>query len=219
MTALIESIQTNGLEEPLIVSSDHYIISGHRRYYACKEIGFDEVPVRLKDFTRTDRLDDWSKILAEYNPQRIKGPASLLRESLMRFTGENTRHLIKDYNTASAEVDVNLMRFTRSKNVNPIGRRQEFLEAVIALIEGPLKPFLPTTLRTIHYNLLNDPPLTQTCKTSTKSRHHYRYKNDKKSYKKLSRLVTDARYLGLIDIDVIDDRVLSVGVQNRFFAG
>lgn len=31
MESLIDSIQRRGLEEPLIVSSDSYIISGHRR--------------------------------------------------------------------------------------------------------------------------------------------------------------------------------------------
>lgn len=35
--ALVDSIQKNGLLQPIEVTSDGYIISGHRRYVACKD--------------------------------------------------------------------------------------------------------------------------------------------------------------------------------------
>ena len=59
---LVDSIRDNGLIYPIIVrpsSSDddkYEILSGHRRYSACKELGMDEVPIivrRLDDFTAT----------------------------------------------------------------------------------------------------------------------------------------------------------------------
>lgn len=72
---LIESIGKRGLEDPRIVSSDDRIMSGHRRYYACTELGLDEIPMRRKKIKRVSNLNDWLKILAEFNPQRVKSPA------------------------------------------------------------------------------------------------------------------------------------------------
>jgi hypothetical protein len=46
MEALIDSIHRLGLEEPLIVTKDGFILSGHRRYYAV--LGWPQVPVRVK---------------------------------------------------------------------------------------------------------------------------------------------------------------------------
>ena len=34
--ALLRSISERGLEEPLILTADGYILSGHRRFAACK---------------------------------------------------------------------------------------------------------------------------------------------------------------------------------------
>lgn len=47
MVALIDSIRPRGLEEPIIVSADGYIISGHRRFFAIKEIRSETVPIHV----------------------------------------------------------------------------------------------------------------------------------------------------------------------------
>ncbi len=44
------SIQENGLLDPIIISKDNTIISGHRRWNACKNIGLENVDVRVEDF-------------------------------------------------------------------------------------------------------------------------------------------------------------------------
>src|SRR5262249_42672781 len=59
--------------------------------------------------------------------------------------------------------------------------------------------FWPLSLRQIHYQLLNDPPLIHSAKPDS------RYRNDIKSYRALIDLVTRARHEGSIDHDVIDD--------------
>lgn len=45
MRQLMDSIKEHGLEEPLIVTADGYILSGHRRHFACRELGLKKVPI------------------------------------------------------------------------------------------------------------------------------------------------------------------------------
>ena len=51
---LIKSIRANGMLEPLLITKDGRIISGHRRYRAALALGLTEVPVRiLRPMTRS----------------------------------------------------------------------------------------------------------------------------------------------------------------------
>jgi hypothetical protein len=74
----------------------------------------------------------------------------------------------------------------------------DFLRAINTVIEAQ-QDFWPLSLRQIHYQLLNDPPLIHSSKPDS------RYRNDVTSYRALIDLVTRARHEGLIDYDVIDD--------------
>ena len=55
MKMLIDSIKATGVIEPLIVrpngSGEYEIISGHRRYYACRKLNCDRVPVYSYDMS------------------------------------------------------------------------------------------------------------------------------------------------------------------------
>ena len=62
-----------------------------------------------------------------------------------------------------------------------------FLHAIQRVIHD-LWEFLPVTLRQIHYQLLNDPPLINA------SRPDSFYRNDKASYRALADLTTRARH-------------------------
>jgi ParB-like chromosome segregation protein Spo0J len=44
--ALAESIRERGLQEPLVITQDDYIVSGHRRRVAAWMAGLREVPCR-----------------------------------------------------------------------------------------------------------------------------------------------------------------------------
>jgi ParB-like nuclease domain len=66
------SIKEHGLQEPILVSSDNYIISGHRRRIACGLAGLDHVEVRVHPISRKDNKDAFVKLLVEMNSQRIK---------------------------------------------------------------------------------------------------------------------------------------------------
>ena len=58
MKLLIESIRENGLMEPIIVfineNSFYEIISGHRRVYACKALGYEKIPAITKYISRDE---------------------------------------------------------------------------------------------------------------------------------------------------------------------
>ncbi len=68
---LKSSIETNGILSPLLVrpKGDHYeLISGHRRKFACKLLGINEVPCVIKDLS-----DDEATIyMVDSNLQREK---------------------------------------------------------------------------------------------------------------------------------------------------
>jgi hypothetical protein len=79
LQSTIDSIERRGLEEPIILTVDYYILSGHRRFVAVQHLGWKKVPVRFSKIRR-DESTDYHRLLTEYNPQRIKSAASLLSE-------------------------------------------------------------------------------------------------------------------------------------------
>lgn len=206
MDALIESIDNRGLEEPIILTGDYYILSGHRRHYAVQQLGWQEVPCRIRSNIRRETYDQFHAALAEYNPQRIKTVGSLLKEAMLRDNSpDDTYAAIRDYEEASTFVGVDFMDVAGCKNVLDVSeKKRPFLEAVQKVIQG-LQKYWPLSIRQIHYNLLNDPPLISAPKRSTKRAEHYRYKNNKMSYDALVSLLKSARYHGHVSMTCIDD--------------
>jgi len=67
--------QQNGVKEPLVVSADGFILSGHRLYIAAKLAGFDAVPCRVVAVRRADDINQFAVLLREHNRQRDKSLA------------------------------------------------------------------------------------------------------------------------------------------------
>ncbi|MGC9261574.1 MAG: ParB/RepB/Spo0J family partition protein, partial [Phycisphaerae bacterium] len=57
--AFAADIKEHGIMNPLLVSADHYIISGHRRYAAAKACGFRTVPCRISGVSRAESPDEF----------------------------------------------------------------------------------------------------------------------------------------------------------------
>lgn len=74
---LIDSIRNKGILNPLLITHDNLIISGHRRWQAAVAIGLDSLPVVI--FGSTDELDI-EEALIESNRQRIKTGEQIGRE-------------------------------------------------------------------------------------------------------------------------------------------
>lgn len=206
MENLVSSIRRRGLEEPIIVSADGFIISGHRRYFACQEIGLQEIPIRRKPINRAENLEEWHRTLIDYNPQRSKTVATLLKEALLKRSSEDPRDLIQRFEVEQwDDSEATYCEVEGEKQLRKLtDRKGEFLQAVKNVVYD-LREYWPLTVRQIHYNLLNDPPLTQTPKRSKFDLEHFRYRNTKSSYDKLVNLLTPARYAGEIPMQAIDD--------------
>ncbi|SNX54095.1 ParB N-terminal domain-containing protein [Thermoanaerobacterium sp. RBIITD] len=66
----VESIKTSGIIQPLIVTDDYIVISGHQRLKAAKELDMKEVPCEIHEYTDKDGItaEDWKlKDLLESN--------------------------------------------------------------------------------------------------------------------------------------------------------
>jgi hypothetical protein len=82
---LAKSIKEHGLQDPIIVSRDGFIISGHRRRMAALLAGLDHVQVRVHPISRAENGDAFLKLLVSMNSQRIKSTSELLHESCIKI--------------------------------------------------------------------------------------------------------------------------------------
>ena len=73
---LVNSIGEVGLLQPIVVTPDNTIISGHRRYKAMQSLGWTEVEVEVKDIPH----DEIDVHIVLYNQSRVKVATEMLRE-------------------------------------------------------------------------------------------------------------------------------------------
>lgn len=61
-----QSIETYGIREPIVITTNYTVISGHQRLRIANDLGFTEVPVDIKD------VDEWEAeyLLIAYNTER-----------------------------------------------------------------------------------------------------------------------------------------------------
>ncbi len=197
--ALAESIREHGLREPLVITRDNFILSGHRRYAACRLAGLTEVPVRVEKFRRSDDLDGFLALLREHNRQRVKSLDEMLREEVTDCDPDEAHARLVEYREGQQKPTEGGVALGCFKGRSAISAaKRPMLEAAMKIIED-LRPFWPASLRQIHYGMLNDPPLRNA------NRPESTYRNDRASYGDLSDLLTRARFEGLVSIDTIDD--------------
>lgn len=75
LTDLQNSLKYNGQLEPISVNKKNIIVSGHRRYYAMKQLGWVECDVRVMEY-KNDTI-----ALIEHNQHRVKSVQDILNES------------------------------------------------------------------------------------------------------------------------------------------
>jgi len=73
---LAENIQEFGLLQPIVVNSSFSIISGVRRYYALKKLGYTEVDVEIKHLNVAEEI-----AIISMNKQRVKTQRERLMEA------------------------------------------------------------------------------------------------------------------------------------------
>lgn len=197
---MARSMREHGVLQALTITRDGFILSGHRRYCAATAAGLDMVPVIVERITRDDPT--FSKLLVMHNQQRQKTVAELLAEQVVQRSGEDAhrelvQHRIERSRKASAGACAMVIEQKRSRSaISPA--KQQMIDAVLVVIDE-LRDFWPLSLRTIHYNLLNNPPLRNASKAGS------RYRNNRQCYSDLSDLCTRARFDGVIPFGAIHD--------------
>lgn len=200
--ALAASIRQHGVKEPLVLTQDHFLLSGHRRYAASKLVGLSEVPCRFEPICHTD--PEFMTLLREYNRQREKTDAERLRETIVDIDPEQALQNLRQYRIEAARVELHAIPLPERKPRSLITEtKMPFLNAAIRVING-LRDFWPVSLRQIHYGLLNAPPLIHAKKP------HSTYQNKRNCYQALSELLTKARLEGYIPFSIIHDETRPV---------
>jgi hypothetical protein len=187
-----------------VVTIDGYVVSGHRRFVACKLAGLKTVPVRIEPIRRTDDINAFIKVLATYNKQRVKSFDETVRETLVTIEPHDAYNRLLTERAERSIIDVATLELEDYKPRAKItAAKQPMLDAVLRVIDERRK-FWPLSDRQIHYPLLNDPPLRHASKRKS------RYRNDRKSYSDLCDLLTRARLAGLIPFEAIADETRPV---------
>ena len=172
--------------------------------------GVTKVPCRRLDVYHSGPKADgqFLKLLAEHNRQRIKSRDEILREAVVSVDPVKAHRALTSYRRRKSKIKVesiDIRAGNRRKEISPA--KTEFLGRGHQIIREQ-KEFWPLSLRQIHYQLLNDPPLIHSNKPGSC------YHNDKSSYRALIDLVTRARHEGWIDYDVIEDPTRPVTAWN-----
>jgi len=204
IVALAQSIRAHGVMEPLVITRDGWLLSGHRRLAAARLAGLKSLPCRIEPIRRTDDIDRFVKLLAEYNRQREKSLDERLREQVVAADPEEAHRALAEFRAEWSQTKVQGFRVEGSMKRHGISRaKRPMLDAALAVIED-LRRFWPLTVRRIHYKLLENPPLRHTGKPDT------RYQNTERCYKDLDDLLTRARIFGQIPMEVIADETRPV---------
>lgn len=204
--ALARSIRRHGLREPLVITLDDVILSGHRRHTACRLAGLTVVPCRVENIRSTD--PQFLTLLREFNRQRVKSFDEVAREEVLSANPEEAHRVLVEHRKQQAQVAVETIPIVGHKHRAAISKaKQPMLNAIRAIL-GQRRPYWPLTDRQIHYALLNDPPLVHANKP------HSTYQNTLACYKATCELVTRARLEGRIPFRAIEDPTRPVEAWN-----
>jgi hypothetical protein len=195
---LAESIRRTGVVDPLVVTEDWVIVSGHRRRVACHLLGITDVLVKILPIRSTDPT--FPTFLVDFNAQRVKTAAEQIREEVIRTNPEDAHNALLAHRvveTARAHARVHgaglrvLSPAAASARSAISDAKRPMLDAATAVIEQ-YRDYWPLTLRQVHYRLLGRGVLRNTAKPGSL------YVNTQQSYKDLSDLLTRARLAGLV---------------------
>jgi hypothetical protein len=199
---LAASINEHGVLSPLVVTQDGYILSGHRRFAACRLAGVAKVPCEVKPITR--QHPEFETLLCEYNRQRVKSFDEIVREQVVFVDPEEAYESLIEHRRAASEVNGDFLKIEGTKVRHDISdAKQPMLKAIMEIVYR-YRSFWPLSDRSIHYYLLNKPPLRHASKPGS------RYRNDRSSYQDATDIITRGRLTGEIPFEAIADPTRTV---------
>ena len=207
------SIRDHGIKEPLVITADGVLLSGHRRLSAAKALGMEEVPVRMLEDVFFNAMDEKTRLetLRLYNQQREKSPGEKLREKMLEIDPATAHTDLKRRRLkvlAMTDAPAANVRMGAKKKRAAITTLQFLAKAQQVIQEN--QEYWPLTVRRVHYLLLNDPPLRHDRKAGSL------YVNDKASYKALTNLLIRARLIGDVPMQAIEDSTRPIQLGGGF---
>lgn len=213
---LAKSIREKGLLEPIVVTLDGVIISGHRRRVAADVAGQELVPVRRHPIDSHDPR--FESFLVDFNEQREKTIAEKIREEVIRTSPDDAHNMLLAHRKveetrARQRVEDSGLRVLQAgaaaRRSEVSDAKQEMLRAALEVFDK-YRDFWPLTLRQVHYRLLGKGVRRNTTRPATytdgkgATRNNV-YVNDQACYKDLSDLLTRARLDGALDMAAMHD--------------
>ena len=136
IVALARSIAEHGVQEPLLITRDHWILSGHRRYAAAKLAGLATVPCRVKAVRKDADHDEFMVLLRECNRQRHKTFDERLREEVLSANPEDAHRALVEYRQSKSRVAVDRVEMGEGRRRHRLTEaKRPFLAAVRKVIE------------------------------------------------------------------------------------
>lgn len=207
---LSRSIIELGQLEPIVITTDKVIISGHRRHKACKGAGLETIKVRY--FPKHSRENDFINFLREFNNQREKTLDERIKEELSKVTEEKAYQELHEYQERQSKTNNERVYSSNRVRGKLTEKKSEIVQAVVNALQD-YSDYLPVTLRKIHYAIAEKyKPLKNTDKPDSI------YLNDKQSYQELSKVVTKMRIAGVIEFDSIIDEQRTFIKQKSFMS-
>jgi len=212
---LAQSIKKHGLQEPLIVTADGYVVSGHRRYVALQVAGQVVVPCRVLSVKRSDMpTDEYVALLREHNRQRTKSVVEQIREELIDINpaeAHKALRALRDKSVYGYEISgAETLLIEGSKVRHEIsGQKADHVKYVKQVVFNDRKSYWPLSVRAVHYALLNYKFLRNIPRALP-------YKNDDESYQATSDLITRLRLNGEIPWSAFTDGTRPITTYNPF---
>lgn len=201
---LAESIKKHGLHEPLTVTADGFVVSGHRRYAALQRNGQVVVPCRVLPCRRSDMSkDDYVALLREHNRQRPKSVAEQAAEEMVDIDPAEAHRKLRKLRDKSVygyrQSGIDIIKVEGHKRRRTVSsQKAAHVRFIDQVVWDDRREYWPLTVRGVHYALLN----------YTFYRNIPRkipYLNDSGSYQATSELTTRLRLSGDLPWEAFDD--------------
>jgi hypothetical protein len=213
---LDKDMEENGQKEPLVVTGDNYIISGHRRYGSMIRRGVKWAWCMVKPFRRVDvPTDQYIELLRSYKLQRPKTAAEQGREELVDLDPDDCFDRLWDQEDKSVNAPehngVQILTIEGSKRRHNISEdKAEHVKYIKKIVFEERRAYWPLSVRGVHYPLLNYNFIRGVLwphrgKPGYGTKIELPYRNDDNSYHATSNLITRLRLLGEIPWEAFDD--------------
>ncbi len=201
---LVRDIAKNGILEPLVVSADGFILSGHRRHEAAKKLGIKKVPVRVQSGVRyEDDRDRFVQLLVSFNSQRVKTTNTMVREGIATMNG-NARQAVRSYRRDASHINgVEVVELRGEKKRSRIREKISLLNAIKQVVYENESEW-PISDRKVNYLLLNITGLLRNDVLKTP------FLNNEKCYNDVTDMITRMRLDGTIPFESIGDETRPV---------